>query len=175
MAEPKRHRWTYNRSKQVPLPAVPELVEFGYDEIHSAIQLGYHQHEGYEFVYVEKGKASWELDAAIYETRAGDVFHTRPGEIHRGGFNTIEPSRFWWLNVEPPVRDNWMMLPPAEVAAIRAKLEHFPRIVPVGTRPVEALRRIRSAILSPRLPAAYGYPSGYARYGLAYRPTGGGR
>ncbi|MGG1514292.1 AraC family transcriptional regulator [Paenibacillus oryzisoli] len=144
----KRHRWTYNVVHQGAVEAVPELLLVGFDEIHSALHLGYHEHEGYEFVYIEKGKASWELDSHIYETRAGDVFHTRPGEIHRGGFNVIEPSRFWWFMLTPPAGENWMCLPAAEVAALRLMLEHLPRIVQIGVQPVSALQRLQRALMS---------------------------
>ncbi|MDR6550528.1 AraC family transcriptional regulator [Paenibacillus qinlingensis] len=146
MAPAAKHRWTYNREYQEPIEAVPELLVFGFDEINSALRLGYHEHHGYEFVFIERGKASWELANRTYETKAGEVFHTRPGEIHRGGFNVIEPSRFWWFILSPPSEVDWLCLPKHEIATIRTKLDQLQRIVHTGIQPLAALQRLKDAL-----------------------------
>ncbi|MCY9669363.1 AraC family transcriptional regulator [Paenibacillus alginolyticus] len=144
----KSPRWTYDINKENRLLGVPELLLFGFDEIRSAMPLSYHQHAGYEFVLVERGKASWELDGHVYETKAGDVFHTSPGEIHRGGFNVIEPSRFWWFIVTPPHSEGWLRLPQDESEGFRVALEALPRVTHTGLQAVDDIRKLRNALNS---------------------------
>lgn len=144
----KKHRWSFNLDYCGPIDAVPELLVFGFDGINSALRLDFHEHLGYEFVLIERGKASWELANRIYETRAGDTFHTRPGEIHRGSFNVIEPSRFWWFIISPPTENNWLCLPANEIAAIRTQLEQLQRIVHTGIQTVNILHRLKTSLQS---------------------------
>lgn len=144
----KSPRWTYDINKENRILGVPELLLFGFDEIRSAMPLSYHQHAGYEFVLVERGKASWELDGHVYETKAGDVFHTNPGEIHRGGFNVIEPSRFWWFIVTPPHSEGWLCLPQDESEGFRLALEALPRVTHTGLQAVDDIRKLRNALNS---------------------------
>ncbi|MZQ82009.1 helix-turn-helix domain-containing protein [Paenibacillus sp. 5J-6] len=141
-------RWTYDAAIQEKIIDVPELVLFGFDEIKSALPLSYHKHDGYEFVLVERGKASWELDGKVYETKAGDVFHTCPGELHRGGFNVIEPSRFWWFIVTPPQREDWLRLPWHESESFTSALQMLPRVRHLGLQAVQGFRNLGDAINS---------------------------
>ncbi|KRF11174.1 helix-turn-helix domain-containing protein [Paenibacillus sp. Soil787] len=141
-------RWTYDINTEDCLPGVPELLLFGFDEIRSALPLSYHQHAGYEFVLVERGKANWELDGYVYETKAGDVFHTSPGEVHRGGFNVIEPSRFWWFIITPPHSEDWLRLPQGESECFKHALEALPRVTHTGLQAVDDIRKLRSALNS---------------------------
>lgn len=141
-------RWTYDATLQEPIPNVPELILFGFDEIRSALPLSYHKHDGYEFVLVERGKASWELNGQVFETKAGDVFHTCPGELHRGGFNVIEPSRFWWFIVTPPHAADWFRLPLNESKCFHSALQSLPRVQHIGLQAVQGFRKLGDAINS---------------------------
>ncbi|MBB6674670.1 AraC family transcriptional regulator [Cohnella nanjingensis] len=137
-------RWTYEREQDGPVPGVPELVMLGGDEPRRAAPLSLHAHPGcYEFVLMEKGKASWELDGRLYETQAGELFHTRPGEMHRGGFNVIEPSKFWWLIFRAPEGADWLRLAPGERDLIDRALAIQPRVANVGLLPTGTFRRLR--------------------------------
>lgn len=148
LAAKQSPRWTYDVALQESIPDVPELILFGFDEIKSALPLSYHQHDGYEFVLVERGKASWELDGQVYETKAGDVFHTCPGELHRGGFNVIEPSRFWWFIVTPPRTEEWLRLPLGESECIANALQMLPRVRHIGLQAIQGFRQLGDAINS---------------------------
>lgn len=140
-------RWTYEIEHNGTIGQVPEFIMFGFDEIRKALPLHRHEHPGcFEFVYVERGKAGWELDDAIYETHAGDVFHSRPGEPHRGGFDVIEPSKFWWLIVKAPHPNGWLRLMPDESEAFARAFAALPRIVHAGERPVEPFTRLKRAL-----------------------------
>jgi AraC-like DNA-binding protein len=140
-------RWTYDTEHAGAIGQVPELITFGCDEIRKAIPLHRHEHPGcYEFVFVERGKAGWELGEAVYETLAGDVFHTRPGESHRGGFDAIEPSKFWWVIVQAPHPNGWLRLAPDECDTFALALASLPRIVHTGMQPVEPFTRLKRAL-----------------------------
>jgi quercetin dioxygenase-like cupin family protein len=76
---PNSQRWTFENGRQSLLPGLPELHLVGYDHFRKASPLSEHKHPGcYEFVFVEKGKAVWDIKGAPYVTKAGDVFHTVP-------------------------------------------------------------------------------------------------
>lgn len=144
-AHPKirENRWTY----QGPIEAAPELVLFGKDDLLKAIPLGEHAHPGcFEFVFVERGKARWEMGGVLYETQAGDVFHTRPDEIHSGGFKVIEPCKFWWLIVKKPHPDGWLRLSAEEIREVEQALYDMPRVIHTGMQPDDACRNLRRVL-----------------------------
>jgi len=143
-------RWTYNIEVNPPIPLVPEFVMFGSDEIRKALPLFEHEHPGcYEFVLVERGKASWELGDRVYETQAGDMFYSRPGEKHRGGFDVIEPCKFWWVIITAPHHQGWLRLPPEESQLIEQSLLQLPRVVQIGLNPVDILKKFKNALMEP--------------------------
>ena len=83
---------------------VPELLIVGYQKIAEAFPIPLHSHDGaYEFVYLQNGSATWEIDGILYPMNAGQWFYTRPGELHKARFNHLEPSRIWWLILQDPV------------------------------------------------------------------------
>ncbi|ANE45439.1 hypothetical protein SY83_02865 [Paenibacillus swuensis] len=160
--ESRGTRWTYSIEYNPSIPSVPEFFMLGYDEIRKALPLFHHEHPGcYEFVLVERGKANWELDGKVYETQAGQVFHTRPGEKHRGEFNAIEPCVLWWVILKAPQTKNWLRLPMQEIERIDERLKLLPRIIQTGLAPVDALRKLKLA-LNPEHP----YRSTAIRHGL---------
>lgn len=129
---------------------VPQLEIIGFDHFKKAFKLTEHYHEGcYEFVYMEKGKASWVVGEQTYETRTGEVFYTFPDEKHRGSFNVIEPCRLWWINVSIHRRDDdgrWLGLNVTEEQSLIHLLQHVPRVTKQGTTAVRSLRRIQQAM-----------------------------
>ncbi|MEK3883047.1 AraC family transcriptional regulator [Paenibacillus sp. PL2-23] len=142
------NRWTYNKEHDSDLRFVPELVMLGSDEVRKALPLTEHQHPGcYEFVFIERGKAGWALGEEHYETTAGQVFHSRPGEKHRGSFNVIEPCKFWWLIVEEPAPIGWLGFTTEELMHIQHALAELPRVKHVGWASFEALKRLKHTLL----------------------------
>lgn len=141
---------------------LPELVHIGYDEPKQAVTLEQHYHpHAFEFVYIEKGKAAWETEDGVYETRAGDLFHTRPDEPHRGGYDVIEPCRFWWIIIRAPERydamdhssigsihGSWLNLTPDETRTLLNGLAQLPRVKTIGLDAAERFRRIRQSLES---------------------------
>jgi hypothetical protein len=51
-----------------------------------------HKHPAaFEFSFIEKGKAFWEV--------SGELFETRAGEMHSAGYNILEPCRSGLLSL----------------------------------------------------------------------------
>src|SRR4029453_4675584 len=142
-------RWTYNTEIHPSIPLVPELVMLGSDELRRALPLNEHEHPGcYEFVLIERGKASWVLEGGRYETQAGDLFHSRPGEKHRGGFNVIEPCKFWWLIIKAPHQQGWLRLSPEESMIMDQELSLLPRVIQIGLPPIESFKKLKKALMN---------------------------
>jgi AraC-like DNA-binding protein len=142
-------RWTYNTEVNPPIQLVPEFVMFGCDELRKALPLHEHEHPGcYEFVLIERGKASWELEGGLYETQAGDLFHSRPGEKHSGGFNVIEPCKFWWLIIKAPHEDGWLRMAPEESIVFHQALSRLPRVSQIGLPPIQSFKKLKKALTS---------------------------
>jgi len=141
-------RWTYICENDGPVPEVPELVMAGFDENRKALELSDHSHPGsYEFVFIEKGRASWEVNGEAYDTRAGDVFHSKPGERHRGKHEVIEPSRFWWVIVKEPKRSGWLGLRSGEVRLFADAFRTMPRVNGTGPLPAGPFRKLRQSLM----------------------------
>ncbi len=151
MTEKQQIRWTFDCNRDGIIDGVSELLVVGFDEPRTALPLPYHEHNGFEFVLVERGRVGWELGGSLYETGAGDVFHTAPGELHRAGYNAIEPSRFWWLIVTPPEKDHWLRLPPKEIKQFSRAFAALPRVVHTGLDPVVSFGELRRSLMSATL------------------------
>lgn len=157
MSQGSRLRWEHYAHEELP-----ELVHIGYDEPRQAVALKEHYHaHAFEFVYIEKGKAAWETDDGVYETRAGDMFHTRPDEPHRGGYDVIEPCRFWWMIIRAPeeyddrdrtsierIQGPWLSLPAEDIRILLNGLAQLPRVKTIGLDAAERFRRIRQSLES---------------------------
>jgi AraC-like DNA-binding protein len=149
---PGSFRWTYESHRHEPLQGLEELEMFGLQDNTKATDLGKHlHHQGYEFVFIEKGKATWELDGEHFSTSAGDLFHTCPEEVHSGSYNVIDPCRMWWMILSVPSdsdvhRENWLRLSREEGDLIARGIRQLPRIVRVGSRLIEPFRRMKQAL-----------------------------
>lgn len=144
-------RWVVNCSDWLP-----ELVWLGFDDLKEALGLSEHMHDGaFEFVWIERGRAAWEVGGESFETGAGDVFITKPDELHRGRSDIIEPCRLWWLILRANTKvakegdeaSGWLQGETAELAALSAKLWSLPRIVDVGAEAGVLLRKLQAAVL----------------------------
>ncbi|WP_054028818.1 AraC family transcriptional regulator [Bacillus sp. FJAT-28004] len=129
---------------------VPELESIGFDHFKKASTLTEHYHENcYEFVIIEKGRASWVVGEDIYETRTGEVFYTLPNEKHRGSFNVIEPCRLWWIILNMQQRDEdgrWLGLNRSEELSLLHLLQKVRRVTQPGTQVVRSLRRMKQTM-----------------------------
>ncbi|BBH18885.1 hypothetical protein Back11_02300 [Paenibacillus baekrokdamisoli] len=141
-------RWVYEYPAVDKLSSVPELILLGYDRFHEASPLNDHQHErSYEFVFVESGKVTWEVDGHLYASHTGQFFHTRPGEWHRARLSFIEPCSIWWMIIADPAENpGWLSLQDEDRIEIHKQLQQLPRVVFVNSRVREPFAKLRSII-----------------------------
>lgn len=101
----------------------------GHQKYTEAYPLQLHHHEDcYEFVFVEQGSVTWEMNGKFYPTHAGQWFYTCPGELHRARFNYLEPSRIWWFIIKDPngPSPHWFHLEAADRDFIMDQLQQQP-------------------------------------------------
>ncbi|MDF2837631.1 MAG: hypothetical protein K0Q63_3271 [Paenibacillus sp.] len=140
-------RYTYETERDGTIDGLPEFVMLGSESLRSTLGLQEHDHPGcYEFVWMEKGQAVWEMNGTAYETVSGQLFHARPGERHRGNRDVIEPSKFWWLIIREPDKAGWLGLDGHDVNAISAELKSLPRVVNAGFRARDVFARIKDGL-----------------------------
>lgn len=141
-----------------PAPGLPEVNHFGYIDTKEAITIGEHWHpDTFEFVYIEKGKASWEIGRQHYETKEGDMLCTRPDELHRASRDILEPCRLWNFGLRTPyvseagMEHNWMQQNAGDIRRLLDGLFKLPRVTFLGAGPLPALRRLAGAVQQPGL------------------------
>ncbi|WP_336785797.1 AraC family transcriptional regulator [Paenibacillus sp. MMO-177] len=142
-------RWEYEEAKANPnVVQVPELLMLGYDHFTEALRLSHHEHDGaFEFVLIESGKVTWEVNGQHYETRAGEMFHTRPNEPHRARMDYMEPCSIWWMIVKMPSADSsWLGLSENEADAVIGKLHSLPRVLRANAQLKISFRRLQHAL-----------------------------
>ncbi|MEC0093837.1 helix-turn-helix transcriptional regulator [Paenibacillus macquariensis] len=141
-------RWVYEYLESTQLSHVSELIMLGYDRFQEASPLIVHQHErSYEFVFVESGKVTWEVDGHLFPSHTGQFFYTRPGEWHRASFNFIEPCSIWWMIIaDPSEHPGWLNLEDEDRMEIHHQLQQLPRIVFVDSRVREPFTKLRDII-----------------------------
>lgn len=146
----KTARWEHHSSRSSI--NVPGFVMLGYDRFTVASPLFGHRHDNlYEFVYVESGKVTWEIDRAEYPSHTGQFFYTHPNEWHRPRFNHIEPCSIWWMMLENPLTmPDWLHLPVKDLKQLQESLDTLPRIISVDTRVREVFRKLRFTLDHPR-------------------------
>ncbi len=123
------------RNNEISL--VPELITLGHQKYTEAYPLKLHHHEDcYEFVFVEQGSVTWEMNGKLYPTHAGQWFYTCPGELHRARFNYLEPSRIWWFIIKDPsgTSPHWFQMEANDREFIMDQLRQLPRVFHAGNR-----------------------------------------
>jgi AraC-like DNA-binding protein/mannose-6-phosphate isomerase-like protein (cupin superfamily) len=139
-----------------PIQGLPEISHFGYFDIKEARLLGKHLHpDSFEFMFIEKGKASWEINGFHYETKAGDIFYTRPKEYHSASNNILEPCRLWTFGLRMPtisedgIEHPWMQQNPGDIKQITDGLHTLPRVTFLGHIALNAFRRLAKTVQQP--------------------------
>lgn len=149
--EPSQVRWVYEPTTDHEWLDVPELITLGYDRLTEALPLADHRHEhGFEFVYMERGQASWEVHGETYTSRTGHIFHTRPDEWHRARMNHIEPCTIWWMIVtDIAACETWLDLKHEEKCRLSDELQQLPRLRTVDPGIRASFRKMRAALEHP--------------------------
>lgn len=148
----KNIRWIYRSTDADALIGLDDLEMLGYHSRNSTYKLDFHtHHQAYEFVYIEKGKSTWEVDGVYYTTHAGDLFFTKPGALHRGRYDVMEPCQLWWMLLNAPAQQaqetwSWLKCSLEESCSLQHQLEQLPRITHLGTRFAEHFSKLKEAI-----------------------------
>lgn len=129
---------------------VPELILVGHECSPRATPLPLHHHgAAYEFHFMERGIAAWEIKGQQVETRPGQILCTGPYELHQGVNQVINRSRYWWMIVtDPSDYPKWLGLKPSDRVLVQ---EHLQKACRLSTVPLwlPTFKRIRAAIEHP--------------------------
>ena len=150
-------RWVYPFPETSPawensdrVPLFPELLRVGHQKYAEAYPIHLHSHNReYEFVYLQHGNVTWEVDSALYPMSAGQWFFTRPGELHKARFNHMEPGHIWWMILTDPECDpNWFRLDKNERQIVIYRLQQLPRVFRADPRTHEHFARLKQTLIS---------------------------
>jgi AraC-like DNA-binding protein/mannose-6-phosphate isomerase-like protein (cupin superfamily) len=85
---------------------LPLLEHFGYNDFREADPLGWHAHEGFEFVFLAQGAATYEIESSgPFSVSGGQFILTLPGTRHRAENDINAPCRMFWMVFDPESRD----------------------------------------------------------------------
>ena len=105
-AEDYREEWPFNG----------QLEALSYIGITSreAWEVSAHVHDHFELCYIDEGEGWFALDGRLVRVSAGDVFVTKPGEVHQGAASGDRPYRLYYagfrLNGMPGLEDDYYRL-----------------------------------------------------------------
>src|ERR1700733_5004617 len=102
-----------NRSKRIVFGSgehgghslIPEILEIGWGHFANADSghLRRHKHQGaFEICLLVSGEVEWFAGDTGYVLRGGDVFVTRPDEVHWGRDAAMHPCTLYWLIAASP-------------------------------------------------------------------------
>ncbi len=95
----------YRRFFDAPIELLPNVDGFGYDRFVRAVygHLGEHSHPGaYEVCYLVSGSVEWWNEDGLVEVHPGDVYFTRPDELHGGVDTVMHCCELFWLIIKMP-------------------------------------------------------------------------
>jgi AraC-like DNA-binding protein/quercetin dioxygenase-like cupin family protein len=81
---------------------LPEVPQLGWTRFPRAARehLPPHRHRGcYEICYIVHGSLDWWAGQEVYEVGPGQVYVTRPGELHGGVNAVMNPCEIYWVQV----------------------------------------------------------------------------
>ena len=106
-----------------PTQLLPELEIFGWLRFRSAATgfLRADRHPGtFEIHYLRRGHLKWWVEGSFYNFRPGSIFVIRPGELHGGDEDALQPCEHYWLRIGFPQRRALAGLTAAELDQIRS-------------------------------------------------------
>ena len=81
---------------------LPLLEHFGYNDFREADPLGWHAHDGFEFVFLTHGAATYEIEPlGPFSLSGGQFILTLPGARHRAENDMNAPCRMFWMVFDP--------------------------------------------------------------------------
>jgi AraC family transcriptional regulator, L-rhamnose operon regulatory protein RhaS len=103
---------------------LPELRMLAWETFQRARSQGLraHTHVAYEFTYIIEGSVSWWLEQQRVDFGRGELFFTRPGELHGGTNEAMHPCQMLWMQVLIPESGKFLDWSPAMLAQLLAGL-----------------------------------------------------
>jgi len=113
--------------------------------------LGPHQHEGaYEVCYIKRGSVTWWVGEETFSVAPGELFMTRPDELHGGEGGVMDRCELYWVSFVLDRERGSLGLRPAEAAAIDAALLGSGRRICAGSDSlVQHYQRLLDAVRDP--------------------------
>jgi len=87
-----------------------------------------HTHPGaYEFCYLAKGEQTYEIEGLVHHLESGDIFYTRPDEVHSSAKTPEQKGILYWfvLTTRRPI--GWLNFSKVEQQSIIEQLNQSPR------------------------------------------------
>jgi len=109
--------------------ALPEIVMAGrYDYHHAHPPLRPHMHQDiFEICLLERGAQSYFVGTDRYDLTGGDVFITKPGEVHGTGEEPENKGRLYWIEFKRiPSGQSFLGMTPQESQVIMRRLLALP-------------------------------------------------
>src|SRR5690242_13514676 len=101
----KSNRIVYGSGRRHGHYLVPEILEAGWAHFDVA-DIGHlhpHTHPGaFEFCFIISGEVEWNTAGSLDVLREGDVYVTRPNELHWGRDAVMHPCSLYWVIVGSP-------------------------------------------------------------------------
>jgi AraC-like DNA-binding protein/mannose-6-phosphate isomerase-like protein (cupin superfamily) len=143
---------------------LPELSKMAWERFPHAVPLWItpHSHVAYEFTYVVDGGISWCLGDERIDIGPGELFFTRPRELHSGTDGAMHPSEILWVQIIVPESGPFLGWSENAVKEIHARLSGtharrfsappeiartFKDLIRVHQMPIDALSTVRASTL----------------------------
>lgn len=74
--------------------------------------------EAYEFCYLAKGEQIYEIEGLIHHLESGDIFYTRPNEVHSSAQTPEQKGILYWFILTAESSNPWLNFTKAEQQSI---------------------------------------------------------
>lgn len=140
---PKLHRIVHGTGVRGGHSLIPELLQVGWGKFTVAYpeHLAPHHHDGaFEICLIVAGEVEWETEDQSYLLRSGDLFVTRPNELHWGRDSAMQPCTLFWMHLdEQACRAGWSAPPSLGDGGFRELLYRVPRQLHGGSTHLASL------------------------------------
>ncbi|MBI3832400.1 MAG: AraC family transcriptional regulator [Planctomycetes bacterium] len=92
---------TLSHQHENPLPEFPALTHVHYAHCAPTHDLAPHQHPIYELCYIHSGRGAWWAENHAYKLKPGDLYITKPGEVHGGKTDSADPLVLYVCGIDP--------------------------------------------------------------------------
>lgn len=121
---------------------IPGLDFFGHYQIMAAeAPLVSHYHKNlFEITYIVRGLFTFSTEHRDYKLSGGDVFITKPDEIHGTNLTPLSTGEFYWFHLDCTKTDEILFLSPSATQNLLENLFHTPsHIVKTDTSKMKSL------------------------------------